>query len=119
MKKIFTVLVLMFVASFAICAQLDPSKLLFGKTVEGKAKDDRTRTFVFSKDGKTMTLKQPDQHKHTFVKRIGNVIIYEGSFKGKLHFDGFKLIDENTVLVSAPGIAGEIQKTEQDYKSPE
>ncbi len=111
--KRFLSLFLLFSFSMILFAASNP---LAGKTITGKTKSG-THTFVFSKDGQKVVL--DSEYSHTFFKQIGDVFIYEGSFKKTKHYDGFKMVDAKTVLVAAPSSQGSISTTMKDFTDPE
>lgn len=120
MKKIFLVFFLVLGTSSAVLfAQLDPAKLLYGMTVEGRAVNDQLRTFVFSKDGKTAILKEYKDLKYTLVKQINGTLVYEATFDGITHYACFKLMDAKSILVAGPSSAGDMKKNQKDYTSPD
>ena len=117
MKKFIFIFALISLSSLLFAADATTANPLAGKTITGKIKD-RTRTFTFSKDGKSATL--DSEHNHVFVKEIDGVWIYEGKFKNAKHYDGFKVIDAKTVLVAAPSSLGPISTNAlKDFASPE
>lgn len=87
-------------------------KTLTGKTITAKTKAG-TRSFVFSADGKKVTLDY--EYNHTFVKEINGILIYEGQYNKTKHFDAFKVLDSKTVLVAV----GSIRNTFQEFSDSE
>jgi hypothetical protein len=92
-----------------------------GKVIIGKTKDGATETLGFSRDGQMVAIMcssdrkdvalNRGSRKHLFVKMVDNMAIYQviSSYPvDRLHYEGFMIKDDQTVMVMGPGAYGQI-----------
>ena len=77
-----------------------------GKTIMGQSVEKVATEYEFSADGKSALLKKNKGYKHTFVKMIGDIAIYQGKRGGKVHYDAFQVKGKNVLLTSSDQIGG-------------